>query len=55
MSRYVLTIERWHPATINELLRRVKTRIRLKKVDRNIRLSVIASKTVYPLPPARAR
>ena len=31
-----LLIPRWHPATINELLRGVKTRIRLKKVDRNI-------------------
>jgi hypothetical protein len=36
MSRYVLTINRWQPATINQLLRRVRTRIRLKKVDRNM-------------------
>jgi hypothetical protein len=36
MARYVLVIPRWHPKTINQLLRRVRTRIRWKKIDRNV-------------------
>lgn len=29
-------IPRWHPATVNQLLRSVRTRIRLKKMDRHM-------------------
>ena len=31
-----ITIPRWHPATVNQLLRSVKGRIRLKKTDREL-------------------
>lgn len=33
---YPLIIPRWHPATINQLLRSVRQRIRLKKADRQM-------------------
>ena len=36
MARYVLVIDRWHPYMINQLMQRVKSRIRMKKVDRNM-------------------
>ena len=36
MGTWTLTIERWHPATVNELLRSVRTRIRRKKLDREV-------------------
>lgn len=36
MSKHTITILNWQPATINELMRSVKARIRLKKSDRMI-------------------
>jgi hypothetical protein len=34
--RHVLTIPGWHPNTVNQLLRSVRERIRLKKADRQL-------------------
>lgn len=36
MARYVLVIDKWWPATVNKMNRSVRTRIRLKKADRNL-------------------
>lgn len=36
LTRYILTIPDWHPATTNQLLRSVRLRIRLKKNDREM-------------------
>lgn len=36
MARLTLTIERWYPSTINQLLRSVRMRIRRKKLDREV-------------------
>jgi hypothetical protein len=36
MGRYVLEVPRWHPCSVNALLRSVKRRIRLKQQDREM-------------------
>jgi hypothetical protein len=52
MSVYRLIIPGWLPATVNQLLKSVKARIRLKKADRQI---VSAYARMANIPPAVVR
>lgn len=49
MARYVLTIDKWHPATINQLMESVGAKIRLKKIDRHFVMTYCA---LHRFPPA---
>jgi Holliday junction resolvase RusA-like endonuclease len=49
MTTYTLTIPAWRPASVNELLRSVRSRIRLKKRDRAF---IVAYARLAAIPPA---
>jgi hypothetical protein len=49
---YTLEIPRWHPATVNQLLRSVRGRIRLKQLDREI---VWSYGNLQQIPPAKGK
>jgi Holliday junction resolvase RusA-like endonuclease len=49
---YTLEIPRWHPATVNQLLRSVRGRIRLKKLDRQMIWSYCR---LQQIPPAQGK
>jgi hypothetical protein len=49
---YTLEIPRWHPATVNALLRSVRRRIRLKQLDREI---VWSYGNLQQIPPAKGK
>jgi hypothetical protein len=52
MSIHTLEIPRWHPATVNALLRSVRGRIRLKQLDRQMIWSYCR---LQQIPPAEGK
>jgi hypothetical protein len=52
MPRHLITIPGWRPATVNQLLRTVRGRIRYKKLDRAL---ITAYGRLAAVPPATVR
>jgi hypothetical protein len=52
MHIHTLEIPRWHPATVNQLLRSVRGRMRLKKLDRQV---VWSYARLQQIPPAQGK
>jgi hypothetical protein len=55
MARYEVTIPQWHPATVNQLMKSVRDRCRLKRQDRELIAAYVKLQANVPVAAGKRR